>query len=49
MIIIHEFSHGILARVENVKINSIGLLLFAIIPGAFVEPDEEKLNICQNW
>lgn len=44
VIIIHEFSHGILARVENVKINSIGLLLFAIIPGAFVEPDEDEIK-----
>ena len=44
VLIVHEFSHGILARVEKIKINSIGLLLFAIIPGAFVEPDEEELN-----
>jgi membrane-associated protease RseP (regulator of RpoE activity) len=44
VIVVHEFSHGILARVENVKINSIGLLLFAIIPGAFVEPDEKEIN-----
>lgn len=44
VIIIHEFSHGILARVEDVKINSIGLLLFTVIPGAFVEPDEDEIN-----
>ena len=44
VLIVHEFSHGILARVEKIKINSIGLLLFAILPGAFVEPDEEELN-----
>ena len=44
VLIVHEFSHGILSRVEKIKINSIGLLLFAIIPGAFVEPDEEELN-----
>lgn len=43
VLIVHEFSHGILARVEKIKINSIGLLLFAILPGAFVEPDEEEL------
>ena len=44
VLIVHEFSHGILSRVEKININSIGLLLFAIIPGAFVEPDEEELN-----
>ena len=36
VLIVHEFSHGILSRVEKININSIGLLLFAIIPGAFV-------------
>ena len=44
VLIVHEFSHGILARVEKIKVNSIGLLLFAILPGAFVEPNEEELN-----
>ena len=44
VLIVHEFSHGILSRVEKININSIGLLLFAIIPGAFVEPNEEELN-----
>lgn len=44
VLIVHEFSHGILARVEKISINSIGLLLFAILPGAFVEPDEDELN-----
>lgn len=44
VIIVHEFSHGILARVENVSLKSIGLLLFAILPGAFVEPDDEGME-----
>ena len=44
VLVVHEFSHGILARVENVSIKSIGLLLFAIIPGAFVEPDDEEIE-----
>jgi membrane-associated protease RseP (regulator of RpoE activity) len=29
---------------EKISIKSIGLLLFAIIPGAFVEPDEDELK-----
>lgn len=44
VLIVHEFSHGVLSRVEKIKVNSIGLLLFAILPGAFVEPNEEELK-----
>ena len=44
VLVVHEFSHGIQAVGEKIPIKSIGLLLFAIIPGAFVEPDEEKLK-----
>ncbi|MBM4240373.1 MAG: PDZ domain-containing protein [Euryarchaeota archaeon] len=44
VIIIHEFGHGILARVEGVRIKSIGLLLLAILPGAFVEPNEDDIK-----
>ena len=44
VLVVHEFSHGILARVEKINLKSIGLLLFAILPGAFVEPDEDELN-----
>lgn len=44
VLIVHEFSHGIQSVGEKIPIKSIGLLLFAILPGAFVEPDEEKLT-----
>ncbi|MBU4535985.1 MAG: site-2 protease family protein [Euryarchaeota archaeon] len=44
VMIVHEFGHGILARVEGVEIKSIGVLLLAILPGAFVEPDEEQIK-----
>lgn len=44
VLIVHEFSHGIQAVCEKIPIKSIGLLLFAILPGAFVEPDEDKLK-----
>jgi membrane-associated protease RseP (regulator of RpoE activity) len=44
VLIVHEFAHGILARVEGIKIKSIGILLVAILPGAFVEPDEEGIK-----
>ena len=44
VLVVHEFSHGIQAVGEKIPIKSIGLLLFAIIPGAFVEPDEDELR-----
>ncbi|NYZ79121.1 site-2 protease family protein [Candidatus Micrarchaeota archaeon] len=41
----HEVSHGILARVEKIKVKNSGLVLFGFIPiGAFVEPDEDQLQ-----
>lgn len=42
-IVIHEVAHGILTRVGNMQIRSMGLLLLIIPMGAFVEPDEEAL------
>ncbi len=43
-IIVHEFSHGILARRAKIKIKSMGLLLFIVPIGAFVEPDDKELE-----
>lgn len=44
IIIFHELSHGIAARAEGLKVKNTGLLLAAIIPGAFVEPDEADIK-----
>jgi membrane-associated protease RseP (regulator of RpoE activity) len=44
-LIVHEGGHGLLCRVEDIDIDSMGLALFTFIPvGAFVEPDEESRN-----
>ncbi len=40
----HEPMHAFLARVEKIKIKSFGVLLLLILPGAFVEPDENQLK-----
>ncbi|WP_135666184.1 site-2 protease family protein [Halorhabdus rudnickae] len=41
--IIHEGGHGLLCRVEDIEIESMGLALFTVLPiGAFVEPDEQS-------
>ncbi|MBD3354844.1 hypothetical protein GF361_02575 [Candidatus Woesearchaeota archaeon] len=46
--IVHEFSHGIVAKAHGLPIKSSGFAFFAllapIIPAAFVEPDEKKLS-----
>jgi membrane-associated protease RseP (regulator of RpoE activity) len=42
--IVHEFSHGILGRLYNVKINSSGFAFLGPLLGAFVEPDEKSLQ-----
>jgi len=45
LLVSHEFSHGIMARVQGIKVKNMGLLTFGIIPiGAFVEPDEKFLE-----
>ena len=43
-IIVHEFSHGILARRVKIKLKSLGVLLFIVPIGAFVEPDEKQME-----
>jgi membrane-associated protease RseP (regulator of RpoE activity) len=43
-IIIHEFAHGILSRVANIKVESLGLLFLIVPMGAFVEPNEEEIK-----
>lgn len=45
--VVHEFAHGVVARLNRVKIKSSGMafigLLLPILPAAFVEPDERQV------
>ena len=45
---VHEFSHGIFARMHKIKVKSSGFafmgIILPIIPAAFVEPDEEQMQ-----
>ena len=43
-LVVHEFGHGILSRVEGIRVKAAGVLLAVIPIGAFVEPDEEELD-----
>lgn len=42
-LVVHEFAHAILCRVEDIRVKSMGIL-YAIVPvGGFAEPDDEQL------
>ncbi|MHC1626566.1 MAG: site-2 protease family protein [Methanoculleaceae archaeon] len=43
-VVVHEVGHGILCRVEDLKVKSMGVLLAVIPIGFFVEPDESEVE-----
>jgi len=43
IIVVHEFSHGVVASAYKIKIKNSGMAFFGPILGAFVEPDEKSL------
>ncbi len=47
-LIVHEFSHAILCRVEGVKVKALGILLCVVPIGGFAEPDERDLKTNTN-
>ena len=42
-IIVHEFAHGILTRVGDMKLKALGAIFLIIPLGAFAEPEEQEL------
>jgi membrane-associated protease RseP (regulator of RpoE activity) len=40
----HEFGHGVVAKANKIPILSSGVVFFGPLIGAFVEPDEKKLE-----
>lgn len=44
VVVVHEFSHGIIARLRDIPLKSVGVGILAILPFAFVEPDEEGME-----
>ena len=47
--LVHEGFHGIFTAREGVRIKSWGMGILAVIPLAFVEPDEKKLEKKGTW
>ena len=46
-LVVHEFGHAFLARVEKIKVSFIGILWCVIPIGAFVEPEEKEFENLQ--
>ncbi|MDE1798665.1 MAG: site-2 protease family protein, partial [Candidatus Micrarchaeota archaeon] len=45
LLVVHEMSHGLLARISKIRLDSAGIVFFGLLPfGAFVEPDEKELD-----
>ena len=44
IIVSHELAHKVGLHTEGVNIKSMGVILLFLIPGAFVEPDEESFR-----
>jgi len=42
--VVHEFSHGVVARAHKIEVKNTGLVFLGPILGAFVEPNEKKLR-----
>ncbi len=49
LIVVHEGLHGIIAASERVRIKSLGWGVLAVLPLAFVEPDEKQLEKKSTW
>jgi membrane-associated protease RseP (regulator of RpoE activity) len=41
--VVHEFAHGILSRVEDIRVKSMGIVMLLVPIAAFVEPDDDEL------
>ncbi len=48
-LVVHEFGHAILCRVEQIRVKAMGVLFLVIPIGAFVEPDEDQVKEARSW
>ncbi|MEM2875157.1 MAG: site-2 protease family protein [Candidatus Hadarchaeales archaeon] len=44
LLVVHEFSHGIMLRAHGLRTRSVGAMVLVVLFGAFVEPDEKQLE-----
>jgi membrane-associated protease RseP (regulator of RpoE activity) len=43
-IVLHELAHGVVARSQGIGVKSLGILVFVVPVGAFVEQDDVDMN-----
>jgi membrane-associated protease RseP (regulator of RpoE activity) len=43
-IVLHELAHGVVARSQGIGVKSLGILVFVVPIGAFVEQDDADMN-----
>jgi membrane-associated protease RseP (regulator of RpoE activity) len=43
VLLVHEFSHGLMLRAQDLQTKSVGGLVIVVLFGAFVEPNEKQL------
>jgi membrane-associated protease RseP (regulator of RpoE activity) len=44
VVLVHEFSHGIVAAAHKIKVDNTGIVFFGPLIGAFVEPNEKQMD-----
>lgn len=44
VVVIHEAGHGVVAKAFKIPVKNTGIVFFGPLAGAFVEPDEKKLE-----
>ena len=49
IVIPHEFFHGIMCRIDKIRIKSVGWAFFLVVPGAFVEQHEKDFKKAKVW
>ena len=49
LVLVHEGLHGVMSAMEKTRIKSLGVGILAILPLAFVEPDEKQLEKKGSW
>lgn len=43
-VVLHELAHGVLSESQDIDVRSMGVLMFVVPVGAFVEPDQQMLE-----
>ncbi|MBS1263749.1 MAG: hypothetical protein MAG715_00940 [Methanonatronarchaeales archaeon] len=48
-LLVHELSHAVLARAEDIEVESMGLIFLVVPLGGFAEPSEDGMDSAAPW